>query len=138
MRHSSGRGAIERRGGRGQVEPLAALAAVFAVCAGLVLYAGAVEDALPGESDRDTVEITTDRAVEATSEAGIVRPARLDRATKANPEGWKLNVTLTSEGKRWQYGPRPPATGTEATRRVSVYHEPGTVRPGQFRVVTWS
>ena len=139
MRRSSDEQCAHERSttGRGQVEPLAALAAVFAVCAALTLYAGVLDGAMPGESDRETATLAADRAVDRTSRAGIVRPARLDSATAAAPNGWQLNVTLTSGGEHWQYGPDPPATAANATRRVSVRHGPGTVRPGRFRVVTW-
>lgn len=139
MRHLSDRFWQDRPSvGRGQVEPLAALAAVFAVCAALTLYAGVLDTAMLTDQNRETATLAADRAVDRTSTVGIVDPTTLDRAMAAAPEGRHLNITVTSRGQRWQHGPIPPATAANATRRVSVRHGPGTIRPGRVRVVMWS
>lgn len=121
---------------RGQVEPLAAVAAVFAVGVGLTMYAGALEDARPGGND-PAVQPALDSAERAVSEGGVVEPRRLSAALEAAPEGHRLNATLETRGTRWQVGPTPPAIARNATARVSVRAAPGEVRPGRLTVRVW-
>jgi len=122
---------------RGQVEPLAAIVAVFAVGAALALYAGAVDDAIGDGPERRTPEILLDRTVENATKAGIVDPTGIEKTLRTAPEGWHVNVTLRRDGSVRAVGPTPPPEADSASRRVPVQVEPGTVRPGRIRVEIW-
>jgi len=123
--------------GKGQVEPLAALAAVLAVSAGLVVYAGTLDGATPEQPDDETPAAIVDGVQRSLQSAGVASPARLDAATTAVPSGWAANVTLVADGTRWRHGPTPPASADRVTRRVSVRVTPRRIQPGQLRVVVW-
>jgi hypothetical protein len=121
---------------RGQVEPLAALAALFAVCVGLSTYALVVADAgVP--TDRDAAEPALAAAHDEASVRGVVHPGRLERALDARLLGSRLNVSLTTDGRQWTVGPAAAARGDCTSRRVSVRLGPGRVRHGRLRVVVW-
>lgn len=122
---------------RGQVEPLAALVAVFALGAGLAVYAGGVDERLPAQSPADP-DPTLGSVEQTIGVGGVVEPSRLSAARDAAPPGHELNVTLTTADHRWETGPAPPATARSATARVSVRVEPGRVRPGRLTVRVWS
>ncbi|USZ75402.1 hypothetical protein NGM07_18460 [Halorussus vallis] len=134
---------------RGQVEPLAALVAVFAVGVALSAYAGVVADALPNP-DRNVAGPTAERVRSAVERAGVVRPGRLPSGLRAAPDGYRTNLTLAVGGRAWHAGPSPPesvaASGRAdesarpdvAARTVSVRVAPGRIRPGRLRVVVWT
>lgn len=123
---------------RAQVEPLAALAAVFAVCVGLALYAGVLSSATP-ETSRDLAAPTLDRVHDRLSTGGVAVPERLDAAQSAGPDGYDLNVSLTADDRRWAVGPTPPGTAADAaSRSAGIRVTPGRVAPGRLRVVVWS
>jgi hypothetical protein len=123
---------------RAQVEPLAALAAVFAVCVGLALYAGVLSSVTP-ETSRDLAEPTLDRVHDHVSTGGVTVPGRLDAATAVGPEGYDLNLSVTADDRRWSVGPTPPASAADtASRSAGVRTTPGRVEPGRLRVVVWS
>lgn len=125
---------MSRSSARGYVEPLAALAAVFAVVVGLTVYAGGLEGVLrPG--DRSIAESVLDDVATAAETRGVVEPAAVE--TAAPPAGWDANVTLATREGRITRGPTPPADADRATRRVSVRLAPGTVRPGRLVVEAW-
>lgn len=130
MRHSSD---------RASVEPFAALAAVLAVSAGLALYADAVAETLPGQSDRETADITLERIYDRVGTAGVIDPESLSLASEAFPSGWEANVTLASEAGHWSTGPAPPRNRTtlSADRRVSVRVAPARILPATLRVEVW-
>ncbi|WP_302080970.1 DUF7285 family protein [Salinibaculum rarum] len=128
---------MRRSSGRGQVEPLAALAAVLAVSAGFVVYADTFEETTPEEPDDQTPSAIVDAVQRSLQSAGVASPARLDAATTAVPSGWEANVTLAADGTRWQRGPAPPASADRVSRRVSVRVAPRRIQPGQLRVVVW-
>lgn len=128
---------MRRLSGRAQVEPIAALGAVFAVSLGLLLYAGALEGAVPADNSADEPTATLDSVQRAIQEAGVASPTRLDEAMAAVPDGRKANVTLVADGQQWQRGPAPPESATHTRRRVSVRLGPRVVEPGQLRVVVW-
>lgn len=128
---------MRRSSDRGQVEPLAVLAAVFAVSAGLALYAGTLDDAIPSQPESETPELVLDAVHRSLESTGVTDPGRLDRATEAVPDGWHANVTLAAGGEQYQRGPTPPEAADRATRRVSVRVAPHRVSPGQLRVVVW-
>lgn len=126
---------------RALVEPTAALAATFAVCAAVTIYAGVLDDAVP-PTDRELGEPTLTRVHDAVTERGVVDAGRLERANEAAPRGYRLNVTLRADGERWRLGPRPPTDARgdldRADRLVSVRRGPGDVVSGRLSVVVWS
>ncbi|MEF8784364.1 MAG: hypothetical protein V5A45_00410 [Haloarculaceae archaeon] len=128
---------MRRSSDRGQVEPLAALAAVLAVSAGLVVYAETLDDTVPGQPDDETPTAILDSVHRSLQTTGVSTPSRLDTAMAPVPEGWQANVTLTAGGERWQRGPSPPESADRVTRRVSVRLAPQRIEPGQLRVVVW-
>jgi hypothetical protein len=124
--------------GRAQVEPLAALAAVLAVCIGLTLYAGAVEAVLVSLSpDRAVAPTAADRLVTTTSSFGSMVVPLGPNASSARPAGYELNATVVADGSTWTVGPTPPDASECARRRVSVRIDPATVRPGTLEVCVW-
>ncbi|MEF8813060.1 MAG: hypothetical protein V5A55_04500 [Halovenus sp.] len=131
-------GGCTRSSSRGQVEPLAAIAAVLAVGAGLALYAGAVDDVFEADSDRETADIALDRGIDALSETGIVVPETINRTRDIGPAGWHLNVTVRAQGVNRSVGPTPPPRAERASERVGVRAGPGVVNPGRVRVVVWT
>lgn len=129
--------ARQHNGARAQVEPLAALVAVAAVCAGLGLYAGVLDSTLSDDADRTTVSTVATAALDAVAPAGVAIPDRLGATLDAAPDGYRLNVTLLSGSRRWTVGPEPPARSRTADRSTGVRLAPGAVRPGTLRVVLW-
>jgi hypothetical protein len=124
--------------GKAQVEPLAALAAVFAVGVGLALYAGALDTALATlESDRSLAPAAADRFVAAASTFGAVDPPLEDALAAARPTGHRLNVTLRTANASWTAGPRAPETARCERRRVGARVAPGRVRPARLEVCVW-
>lgn len=126
-------------GRRGQVEPLAALAAVAAVGAALALYAGVLNGVLAAQPDAGPAETALDRVHRAASTASVVEPGRLGTAVAARPKGYHLNATVTVDGHRWHAGPAPPsgADVDAAGRLTGVRLGPDRIRPGRFRVEVW-
>ena len=128
MRHSSD---------RATTEPIAALVAVFAVSAGLALYAGVLDETLAmATSDRDIAAPTADAVERRLTDTGVVDPTRIDDSLRATPAGYEGNVTLRAE-RRWTAGDRPPADAATDRRTVSVALGPATVRRGTLRVRVW-
>lgn len=124
---------------RGQVEPTAALAAVFGVVVGLGLYAGVLAGATPIDRDRDLAGPAVERVHDRlTGGDGVARPDRLSAAADAGPDGYRLNATLRVATMRWTVGPRPPPTADATTRRTGVRIGPGRVDPGVLRVEVWA
>ncbi|WP_335999877.1 DUF7285 family protein [Halorientalis halophila] len=122
---------------RGQVEPIAAIVAVFAVGVGLTIYTGAVQDALPGTQPRNVAQPTLSAVEDHISEAGVIDPERLRESTEHAPDGRTLNATLRVGDRRWAIGPRPPESARQASTRASVRLRPGTIRPGRLTVRVW-
>ncbi|PSP83734.1 hypothetical protein BRC96_07920 [Halobacteriales archaeon QS_6_64_34] len=128
---------MSRSSARAATEPLAALAAVFAVTAGLALYAGTLGDTLAGVgSDRDLATPTADAVERQLTTGGVVDPGRVPDSRSAIPSGYEANVTLRAE-RQWSAGPTPPAGADTDTRTVSVALGPATVRRGRLRVAVW-
>ncbi len=121
---------------RGQTEPLAALVALFAVCAGVSLYATVLGGSIP-VADRDASEPTLERVRDAAATNGAVRPDALSAAVDAGPDGRRVNATLAARGRRWSVGPSTPAATDRASRAVSVRLGPGRVAPGRLTVRVW-
>jgi hypothetical protein len=124
---------------RGQVEPLAALVVLLAVCAAVSTYASA----LAGTgyvAERDVAAPTLDRVVDGLAAGGVVDPDRRGRAQRTGPAGYRLNVTVAAAGRRWYAGPTPPGqeAGTDtAARSLGIRLAPGRIRPGRVRVEVW-
>lgn len=124
--------------GRAQTEPLAALAAVFAVAIGISLYAGVLDHALEGSPDRDIAEPTLDRVERTVAPDGVVTPGRLSEVTEHAPADYRMNASVHADGRTWSVGPAPPnATVDRASTRVAVEVTPTAVESGELRVVTW-
>lgn len=127
-----------RRFTHGQVEPLAALVALFAVGVALSAYAGILTDVFP-TTDRNVAEPTVRRAVTELRVGAVVSPGRLARGLRGAPEGYDCNLTLTAAGRTWHAGPAIPGRNFDsATRTASVRVAPGRIRPGKIRAVVWS
>lgn len=123
-----------RSSARAYVEPIAALAAVFAVVVGLAVYTGAVGEFL-GRNDRPVAETVLEEFVREARTDGVVDPERL--AGLQAPTGWRVNVTLATPTDRWTRGPTPPDSADRARREVAVRLAPGSIRPGRLTVVAW-
>ncbi|WP_121822212.1 DUF7285 family protein [Halostella salina] len=122
---------------RGQTEPIAALAAVLAVGAGLALYAGLVDTTLAGGSARDATPALR-RVWRAVAETGVVSPADLAAGLDTAPDGHEVRITLSAAGETWTAGPAAPADAASASRTASVRVDPGTVCVGRLRVEVWA
>lgn len=125
---------MPRSSARGYVEPIAALAAVFALGVGLTMYAGTLADAGTGD-DRQVARTVLDSLTQEAETLVVLRPGRLHAA--AVPNGWSANLTLVSPAGRWTRGAAPPPDADRASRRVAVRLGPGRVRPGRLRVAVW-
>lgn len=125
---------MERSSARAYVEPVAAIAAVFAVVAGLTVYAGAVDRAL-APTDRSVAEPVLDDLLREARIDGVVDPGRL--AAAEPPTGWHANVTLSTPEGRVTRGPSPPNSADRASRQVAVAVAPRSIRPGRLTVVAW-
>ncbi|WP_256298776.1 DUF7285 family protein [Haloarchaeobius salinus] len=123
---------------RAQVEPTAALVAVFAVAVGLTLYAGALDSLPVAEDSRRVAEPTLSRVHESLTETGVADPADLNEALAAGPDGYHVAVTLAADGERWRAGPAAPPTAATAARPVSVRVAPGVVVSGRLHVEVWT
>lgn len=131
---------MSRSSARGQVEPTAALVALLAVCVAVSTYATALAGA-GYETDRNVAAPTLDRVVDRVAAGSVADPARRERAQRAGPAGYRLNVTLAAAGERWHAGPTPPgrlADTDTASRAIGVRLAPGRIRPGRVRVEVWS
>jgi hypothetical protein len=130
---------MRRWSDRGGTEPLAALVAVAVVCAAVSLYAGALP--VPERADERVAaaERLLDRVEDWASRTGVLHPGHLDHTVPDTRwEGrWRVNVTVRSGKMTWQSGPTPPEAAASVSRRVSVRHPLGRVRPGRVRVVVW-
>lgn len=125
---------MRRSSARGYVEPIAALAAVFALAVGLTLYAGTLQTATDGD-ERRIARTALESLTQDGERLGVLRPDRL-RAARV-PAGWSANLTLVSPAGRWTTGEVPPADARRASKRVAVRLGPGDVRPGRLRVAIW-
>lgn len=126
--------------GRAQTTPIVALVALFAVCAGVSLYATTLGTVMPTETENALADPTLDRVYDATSDGGAVSPVALSRAEGVAPDGYRLAVAVTIEEGRWTDGSRPPPDddGVDtASRPVAVAMADGSVTWGRLRVWVW-
>ncbi|WP_276260940.1 DUF7285 family protein [Haloglomus litoreum] len=126
-------------GERGQVEPLAALAAILAVTAGFGLYTGALHAAVPTPAEPGLAPTALDAVAGAASDpTGVVDPERLSPALAAGPDRKLVNATLDAGRRRWTVGPPVPDDARDrARRRVAVDTGPNRTAVGTLRVVVW-
>lgn len=122
---------------KAQIEPLACLVALFAVCAGLTAYASVLHSTVGGSAERNVAEPTLEPVHHALSDDGVVRPGRLGRGLREGPAGHDVNLTLTAASTEWRAGPDPPPSADAASKTVSVRLEPGRVRFGRLEVAVW-
>jgi len=131
---------MSRSSARGQVEPLAALVSLLAVCAAVSTYATALAG-VGYDAERNVAAPALDRVTDGLATGGVANPDRMDQAQRAGPVGYRLNVTLAAAGQRWYAGPTSPGKRADtdtAARSISVRLSPGRVRPGRVRVEVWS
>jgi hypothetical protein len=132
---------MRRSSDRGQLEPTAALAAVLAVCVGLSIYAGVVDDVASGDRSSTGPDATARQAADAVADAarssGALVPDRLAGALAAGPAGYRVNATLRTAEKRWTAGPTPPARARSARIRVTARVGPADVDPATLGVEVW-
>ena len=132
---------MRRSSGRGQAEPLAALAAVLAVCVGLSLYAGVAGDVASGgrhsAGSDATARQTADAVADAARSSGSLAPDRLAGALDAGPAGYRVNATLRTADRRWTVGPAPPDRARSARIRASARVGPADVDPAILEVGVW-
>src|SRR6056297_253595 len=101
---------MSRSSVRAATEPLAALVAVFAVSAGLALYAGVLDDTLAeAGTERDVAGPTADAVERRVTTGGVVDPELVPDSLEAIPPGYEGAVTLRAE-RQWSAGPTPPAS----------------------------
>jgi hypothetical protein len=131
---------MSRSSARGQVEPVAALVCLLAVCVAVSTYATALAGAGYG-TERDVATPTLDRVVDRLAVGGVAVPDRTERAQGVGPTGYRVNVTVAAAGERWHAGPTPPGRRADtdtAARTVGVRLAPGRVRPGRVHVEVWA
>lgn len=122
---------------RAQTEPVAALAALFAVGVGLTLYVGAavVEQPAPeGSSAEPVLEELSSTAVTD----GVVAPDDVPSPSSLARGGERVRITLAFDGEERTYGPPAPPDADRAERPVSVAVRPGERRPGRLVVEVWT
>lgn len=127
---------MSRSSGRAQVEPLAALSAVFVVGLALSAYAGVLDATLP-TPDRNIAEPTVERVERSVCEVRVADPSALADGLRVGPDGYHLNLTLVAAGQQWHAGPPAPPNADAAESAVSVRVGPGRIRPGRLRAEVW-
>lgn len=125
---------MPRSSARGYIEPVAAIAAVFAVVLGLTVYAS-VDRPDHRPTDRSVAGAVLEELRHQLQVDGVLAPARLSDADV--PTGWSVNVTLATPSGRWTRGPAPPGDADRARRAVAVRLGPTAIRPGSLTVVAW-
>ena len=123
---------------RAQVEPVAAVVAVLALCLALAAYGAVSEGVLPDRESSAPADQVLDDAVDAATAAGsvVVSPAHL--TGDVTPAGYEVSVRLTASERSWTVGAdSPPPDATSASRRVPVRVTPEDVQPGRLTVEVW-
>jgi len=123
---------------RAQVEPVAAVVAVLALCLALAAYGSVSAGVLPGRAASAPAGQVLDDAVDAATPAGsvVASPSALSGAVA--PAGYETRVRLTSGSRSWTAGAdSPPPAAASASRRVPVRVAPGEVAPGRLTVEVW-
>jgi hypothetical protein len=123
---------------RAQVEPLAALVAVFALGVGLSLYVGVLDSTVSTVTDEAGVTPAATAKLESeASSFGTIQPPIESAVETAKPDGRELNASLRTERLAWHGGPTRSGSMDCEARSVSVRTAPGRVRPGELEVCTW-
>lgn len=121
---------------RAQTEPLAALAALFAVGIGLSLFVGAA-DVVPSATDRSVADPALDRVDDRLLRDGVVDPVALQHPGSIAPDGYEARIAVLVGGRERAVGPEPPVDADRASRPVTVRVAPGDLRPGRLVVEVW-
>jgi len=128
---------MSRSSADGQVEPIAALAAILALTAAFGVY-GLVHARVPlGGSDPHPAATACARVGDALDPAPV-DPHTLASATRGVAPDRSLNVTLRTATGRWTVGPPRPARADVASRLVPVRVGDRRVRPGRLVVAVWT
>lgn len=145
---------------RAQVEPLAALVSVAALCVALSVYAGVTTTLLDRSgTDRDVATPALDSAWISLQSNGVIKPTRtpfqdaIDTQTLPQGRYIRVSVTVVTDSGRLKtidnvtITPRgtiettdrtqAPAEATIAERPVPVRVDSGDVRPGRLTVEVW-
>jgi len=123
---------------RAQVEPVAAVVAVLALCLAVAAYGAVSAGVLPERTSTAPAERVLDDAVDAATPAGsvVVSPSHLSESVA--PAGYDATLRLTAGERSWTAGPaEPPSDAASATRRVPVRVANGDARPGRLTVEVW-
>lgn len=123
---------------RAQVEPVAAVVAVLALCLAVAAYGVVSAGVLPERGASAPAEQVLDDAVEAATPSGsvVVSPSRL--AGGVAPTGYVARLRLVAGERTWTAGSDdPPPEAESATRRVPVRVPSGDVQPGRLTVAVW-
>jgi len=122
---------------RAQVEPVAAVVAVLALCLALVAYGAVGESVVPTPGASAPADQVLDDAVDAATPPGsvVVSPSRLEAVA---PAGYETGVRLVAGERTWTAGASdPPPEAASASRRVPVRVGPDDVVPGRLTVEVW-
>jgi hypothetical protein len=127
---------------RGQTTPIVALVALFAVCAGLSLYATTLDSVTSPGTENALAQPTLERVYDVVNDGGVVSPMGLSRSRVAFPDGYRVSVEVTTPQDRWTTGHRPPPPEPNvqvdsASRPVGVETADGDVVWGRLRVRVW-
>lgn len=120
---------------RAQVEPLAALAAVVALGAGLALYGGALDAAVP-TPESSVADATLERVLAGLRTGAVVVPGRVGAALDA-PKGHRVRVTVRAANESYSAGPPAPPDAESRARAVPVRVGTGRAAPGRVHVEVW-
>ena len=122
---------------KAETEPLVAIVVVFAVVIGLTTYTGLLNATLPASTERNLARPALQEAYAELAPMGVVEPERLTTDTVNGPDGYRVRVTITTDGTEWQTGSSRPPKATVASRPVSVRVRAGMNRPGRLSVAVW-
>lgn len=121
---------------RGQVEPIAAIAAVFAIAVGFALYAGVASEVAPEREGTDAEATMHRLEARALSDGILSAPPAINASALSRP-GEAVNVTVETEAGSWAAGPEPPGETEVARRPVTVRVDAGRQVPGWLRLEVW-
>lgn len=123
---------------RAQVEPVAAVVAVLALCLAIAAYGVVSAGVLPDSKSSAPASQVLDAAADAASTEGsvVVSPSRL--SADVAPVGYEAALRLSADDRTWTAGASdPPPEAASASRRVPVRVGPGDVVPGRLTVEVW-
>jgi len=128
---------MSRSSGRAQVEPTAALAAVFAFTVALGVYASVYVGVPTGHVTPTAPAEHALAGLAADLGPGPVDPAALRPAVRTLSHEGTLNATLRTPTRVWTVGPPRPRRADVVSAPLPVRVGPGRVRPGRLTVAVW-